>query len=270
MLQSTYGVQRSTRRRGRGAVTREIGRSGAPLTPAAAAPGRRVRDNPDRMSERSGLVALGDSITYGEGGIVLGVDGRSWALWLAQALDLPYTNYAACGARAPDVLADQLARVRRSYDTGVLYIGVNDVRDRDFDPAAYDRDVRGAAEGLATRCDRLLLLTLPRDLGRPRAGAKVGTANASIRAAAAAVGATVVALDDLRGPRWMLPDAVHPTALGQLEIADRAARALDAVRLPSARTPPNSSRRAEIRCALDWRRMWVREAWRRASERRRA
>ena len=46
------------------------------------------------MSARSGLVALGDSITYGEGGIVLGVDGRSWALWLAQALDLPAPRHA--------------------------------------------------------------------------------------------------------------------------------------------------------------------------------
>lgn len=221
------------------------------------------------MSERSGLVALGDSITYGEGGIVLGVDGRSWALWLAQTLDLPYTNYAGCGARVPDVLADQIGRVQRAYDVGLLFVGVNDVRDQGFDPAAYDRGLRRAAEALAPRCDRLLLATLPLDLGRPRAGAKVGAANASIRAAATAVGATVVALDDLAGRRWMLPDAVHPTALGQLEIADRAARALGAPLLPSARTPPETARRAEIRFALDWGHMWVREAWRRASERRR-
>jgi hypothetical protein len=222
------------------------------------------------MSERSGLVALGDSITYGEGGIVLGVDGRSWALWLAQALDLPYTNYARCGARVAEVLADQLPRVRRSYDVGAFYIVLNDVRDRSFDPSAYDRALRRAAEGLAPRCDRLLLATLPLDLGRPRAGEKVGAVNASVRAAAAAVGATVIALDDLAGRRWVLPDAVHPTALGQLEIADRAARALGAPLLPSARTPPEAARRAEIAFAADWRRMWVREAWRRASERRRA
>jgi len=222
------------------------------------------------MTERFGLVALGDSITYGEGGIVLGVDGRSWALWLAQALDMPYTNYAVCGARAPGVLGDQLGSVRRAYDVGTLYVGVNDVRDPGFDPASFDRDVRRAAAGLATRCDRVLVATLPRDLGRPRAGAKVVTANASIRAAAAAVGATVVPLDNLAGRRWMLPDAVHPTALGQLEIADRAARALGAELLPSARTPPKGARRAELCFALDWGRMWMREAWRRERERRTA
>ncbi|MCW3011900.1 MAG: hypothetical protein JWO90_2304 [Solirubrobacterales bacterium] len=212
----------------------------------------------------SGLVALGDSITYGEGGIVLGVDGRSWALWLAQALDLPYTNYAVCGARAPDVLADQLPRVRRSYALGTLFVGVNDARDPAFDAAAFDRDVRAAAAGLAPHCAQLLVLTIPLDLGRPRAGArKVGTANASIRAAAKAVGATLVPLDDLAGWRHVLPDAVHPSALGQLEIADRAARALDAPVLPSARTPPATARRAEAAVRVDWGRMWLREAWRR-------
>jgi lysophospholipase L1-like esterase len=220
------------------------------------------------MSERCGIVALGDSITYGEGGIVLGVDGRSWALWLAQALDVPYTNYAVPGACAPDLLTDQLPRVRRPYELGVLYIGVNDVRDPGFDPAAYDRDVRRAAEELTPHCTRLLLLTIPLDLGRPRAGARVGTANGSIRAAAAAVGATVVALDDLAGWRRVLPDAVHATALGQIEIADRAARALGVSVLPSARTPPKTARRAVARFGLGWSRQWLGEAWRRERERR--
>ncbi len=220
------------------------------------------------MSERCGLVALGDSITYGEGGIVLGLDGRSWALWLAQALDVPYTNYAVCGARVPDLLAEQLPRVRRSYDIGVLYVGVNDVRDPGFDPAAYDHDVRYAAAGLAPHCIRLLLLTIPLDLGRPRAGARVGAANGSIRAAAAAVGASVVALDDLAGWRYVLPDAVHPTALGQLEIADRAARALGSAALPSACTPPKAARLAVARSRLDWSRQWLGEVWRRERERR--
>jgi len=220
------------------------------------------------MSERCGLVALGDSITYGDGGIVLGVDARSWALWLAQALDVPYTNYAVCGARVSDVLADQLPRVRRPYELGVLYVGVNDVRDPGFDPAAFGRDVRRAVNELAPHCTRLLLLTIPLGLGRPRAGARVGAANGSIRAAAATVGATVVALDDLAGWRHVLPDAVHATALGQLEIADRAARALGASALPSARTPPKTARRAVACFGLDWSRQWLREAWRRRRERR--
>ncbi len=49
---------------------------------------------------RRGLVALGDSITLGEGGSVAGVTCLSWAQWLARALDLPYTCYARNGAVA--------------------------------------------------------------------------------------------------------------------------------------------------------------------------
>ena len=141
--------------------------------------------------ERAGLVALGDSITYGEGGIVLGADGRSWALWLAMALDLPYTNYAVPGVGAPHVLEVQVPRLRRSYDLGCLYIGVNDVRGVDFELAAYARDLRLALAGLGASCERLLVLTIPLDLGRPRAGTKVARANAEIRAAAAEHGAAV-------------------------------------------------------------------------------
>lgn len=219
------------------------------------------------MPERSGLVALGDSITYGEGGIVLGVDGRSWALWLAQALDLPYTNYAVPGAVVGDVLTDQLPRVRRDYDLGVLYAGVNDVRSPDFDPGSFARGITTAAAGLAPHVDRLVLLTIPLDLGRPRAGAKVVDANVEIRRAAGKHRAILVSLDDLGGERFLLPDAVHPTALGQLEIADRAARALGAPVLPSGLTPPERGKQKELLTALGWRRMWIREAWRRRLER---
>jgi lysophospholipase L1-like esterase len=220
------------------------------------------------MAERSGLVALGDSITYGEGGIVLGVDGRSWALWLAQALDLPYTNYAVPGAVVADVVRDQLPRVRRGYAIGVLYAGVNDARSPGFDLAAFTRDVAAAAGGLAPHVDRLLVATLPLDLGRPRAGGKVVGANAAIRSAAEAAGATVLDLSDLAGWRLMLPDAVHPTALGQLEIADRAARALDATILPSAATSPRTAPRSVARFGLAWARMWLVEAFRRRREQR--
>ena len=39
-------------------------------------------------AERLGLVALGDSITVGDGEPALGVSCRPWALWLARALEL--------------------------------------------------------------------------------------------------------------------------------------------------------------------------------------
>jgi lysophospholipase L1-like esterase len=182
---------------------------------------------------RQGLVALGDSITVGEGSMALGITPLSWAQWLARALDLPYTSYAVNGAVAADVLHAQLPRVRRGHDVAALYAGVNDVRDPSFDAAAYERDLDAIAAGLGERADRLLMLTLPEDLGRPPSAPKPAAANAAVRRVAERHGAIVADLSDLRGWTLVLPDAVHPTALGQLEIADRAARALGAPLLPS-------------------------------------
>jgi lysophospholipase L1-like esterase len=183
---------------------------------------------------RVGLVALGDSITVGEGSMVAGVTALSWAQWLARAFDLPYSSYAVNGAVVADVLERQLPRVRADYDLAVLYAGVNDVRGPDFDPAAYERDLDMVAAGLAARASRLLMLTLPHDLGRPTSAPKPQRANVVVRRVAARYGAIVADLADLGGWTMVIPDAVHPTALGQLEIADRAARALGAAVLPSS------------------------------------
>jgi len=187
------------------------------------------------VSERRlGVVALGDSITVGEGSMTLGVTALSWAQWLARALDLPFTSYAFNGATTADVLGEQLLRVRADYDLGALYAGVNDVRNPSFDLAAYERDLDAVAGGLAARAARLLMLTLPHDLGRPTSAPKPVGANAAVRRVAERHGALVADLSDLAGWTLVLPDAVHPTALGQLEIADRAARAVGAPHLPSA------------------------------------
>ena len=183
---------------------------------------------------RLGLVALGDSITVGEGSMALGITPLSWAQWLARALDLPFTCYAVNGAFTADVLELQLPRVRRGHDIAALYAGVNDVRSPDFDADAFERDLDDVAAGLAERADRLLMLTLPEDLGRPTSAPKPLAANAAVRRVAARHDAALADLADFGGWTLVLPDVVHPTALGQLEMADRAARALGAPLLPSA------------------------------------
>jgi lysophospholipase L1-like esterase len=218
------------------------------------------------LTGRRGLVALGDSITNGGGNMALGVYPRSWAHWLALALDLPYSGLASDAATVGDVVAGQLPHLSGDYDVGALYIGVNDVRSTAWDEEAFARDHAAALAALAGCCARVIVLTIPLDLGRPRAGAKVADANARIRGAAEETGALVVALDDLRGWRHLLPDAVHPHALGQLEIADRAARALGAARLPSSLAERERGPRAEARWARAWARMWVRDVIRRRRE----
>jgi len=166
------------------------------------------------------------------------------------------------------VVAVQLGRVRRAYDLGCLYAGVNDVRAPGFDLEAYERDLRASVVGLAGACDRLLVCTIPLDLGRPPAGAKVARANQVIADAARDHGAIACDLADLRGWRLVLPDAVHPTALGQLEIADRAARALGAPVRPSSLVDVDGSRAGAARFAAGWARQWVRDRARQARERR--
>jgi lysophospholipase L1-like esterase len=181
------------------------------------------------------VLAFGDSITNGGGELQWGVALQSWALWVARALGLPFSSYAFDGARAVDVVHQQIpALERRSvnpaarYDLGCLYIGVNDVRAFDWDPAAYRTDFRTALSFLADRCDRAVTMTVPLDLGRPRAGAKVLDLNAIITSVAADCGALVVDLSDFGARNHVMVDHVHPTALGQVAIAERALRVLSA------------------------------------------
>jgi lysophospholipase L1-like esterase len=178
--------------------------------------------------------------------MALGVTPLSWAQWLARALDLPYTCYAVNGATAADVLREQLPRVRADYDLAVLYAGVNDVRSDAWDAAAYERDLDAVAAALAEHAARLLMLTLPLDLGRPTCAPKPVQASAAVRRVAARHDAAVADLSDFGGWTVVLPDVVHPTALGQVEIANRAARALGSAALPSALVAP---RPAELRYA---------------------
>jgi lysophospholipase L1-like esterase len=198
--------------------------------------------------------------------MALGVTPLSWAQWLARVLDLPFTAYAVNGATAADVLREQLPRVRADYDLAVLYAGVNDVRSDDWDAAAYERDLDAVAAGLADRAERLLMLTLPLDLGRPTCAPKPEQANAAVRRVAARHGAAVADLEDFGGWTLVLPDVVHPTALGQLDIADRAARAL-AIDAPPPSALAPGFRPGDPRYAPTHARMLWHDLVRRASER---
>jgi lysophospholipase L1-like esterase len=195
----------------------------------------------------AGVLAFGDSITNGGGELQWGVALQSWALWTARGLGLPYTGYAVDGARVEGVLGEQLpaftartALPDARYAVGCLYAGVNDVRVPGFDAAAFERAYREVASFLAARCERVLLVTIPEDLGRPRAGG-VDAGNAAILRVAAELGALVLDLRGFGARNLVMVDHVHPTAFGQVWIAERALRALDLpVRVwPSTLINPN-------------------------------
>jgi hypothetical protein len=142
---------------------------------------------------------------------------------VARGLGLPYTGFAADGARAADVVRGQLPAVRPEfrYDLGCLYIGVNDVRALDWSADAFGVDVDVALAFLGQRCDRVLAVLIPEDLGRPRARL-VLEANALIAAAVARHGALLLDLRGFGGRNLVMTDHVHPTAFGQVWIAERA------------------------------------------------
>jgi lysophospholipase L1-like esterase len=181
-----------------------------------------------------GLLAFGDSITNGGGELQWGVALQSWALWLARGLGLPFTSYAADGAQAQDVVRKQIPAFEQTsanpdsgYELGCLYIGVNDVRTPAWDQARFQDDFAAALEFLRRRCGRTLTVTAPLDLGRPRAGDKVRELNATIERAAADRGALVVDLSDFGARNQVMADHVHPTAFGQIAIAERALAVLE-------------------------------------------
>jgi hypothetical protein len=160
---------------------------------------------------------------------------QSWALWTARGLGLPYSGHATDGATIDTVLGLQVPRFLAAtadpgarYDVGCLYIGVNDVRSVDWDAGRFEPRYREALAFVAARCDRTLTATIPLDLGRPRAGAKVEAANRLIERAASDVGALVMDLRSFKGRRLLMADQVHPTAFGQLAIACKALEVLAA------------------------------------------
>jgi lysophospholipase L1-like esterase len=176
-----------------------------------------------------GVLAFGDSITNGGGELQWGVALQSWAMWTARALGVPYSPHAVDGATAADVVERQIPLFERTvadphgrYALGCLYVGTNDIRLPGFDPGRFER-LHGQALGfLQSRCDRLLTATIPLDMGRPRNRDVVEAANAAIERAASEHAALVLDLTRFGGRRVMMADHVHPTALGQVAIAERA------------------------------------------------
>jgi lysophospholipase L1-like esterase len=180
------------------------------------------------------VLAFGDSITHGGGELQWGVALQSWALWVARGLGLPFTSYAFDGSQVRDVVESQIpafeklsANPNAAYELGCLYIGVNDARAADFERAQFERDYRFALQFLTGRCERVLTLTVPLDLGRPRAGAVVGEVNDVIERVAVEFGALLVDLRDFRARNLVMADRVHPTAFGQIAIAERALAVLE-------------------------------------------
>ena len=182
-----------------------------------------------------GVLAFGDSITNGGGELQWGVALQSWALWVARGLALPFTCYAVDGARVRDVVEHQIPAFERltvrqpraGYQLGCLYIGANDVRSPDWDVAAFSEQFRTALEFLVGRCEQVLAVTAPLDLGRPRAVRQVGDLDDVVSEVAGELGTLLLDLRSWGARNLVMTDHVHPTAFGQIDIAERALAVLE-------------------------------------------
>jgi lysophospholipase L1-like esterase len=188
-----------------------------------------------------GVLALGDSITNGGGELQWGVALQSWALWVARGLGMPYTGHAIDGATIRTVLDVEIPRHEAvhppgPYDVGCLYIGINDVRSN-WDPASFAAGHREALRWLAQRCRRTLVVIPPDVVGRPAAGARPREAGALVAANAGAGGALVVDARTFGARNHVMADRVHPTAFGQIALAERALDVLAADGLPPRLRP---------------------------------
>ena len=216
----------------------------AGLGPLVAAPSPLIPSPSVPTECRLGVLAFGDSITNAGGELQWGVALHSWALWVARGLGLPFTSYAADGAAVSDVIGLQIPAFERvtanpaaRYEVGCAYIGVNDVRGPAWDREAFAHEHRRLLEFLTARCDRTLAVTAPLRLGVPPAGAKVAELDAAIEANAWQAGALIVDLSTFGARNFVMADRVHPTAFGQVSIAERALAVLARDGLPTRVQP---------------------------------
>ena len=177
---------------------------------------------------RLGVLAFGDSITNGGGELQWGVALQSWALWVARALGLRYSPYAVDGATARDVVAEQIPAWRarsapaRATTSAACTSASTTCARLDWDPAAYARDLAAASRSCATPASACCCRR-SRSTSAARARARRSRRPTRDRARGAREhGALVVDLRDFGARNHVMVDHVHPTAFGQVAIAERA------------------------------------------------
>ena len=184
----------------------------------------------------SGLLALGDSFTCGEGVGVHVPLASTWAGVLATALGLEHRSLAVAGSRVRDVVSGQLPAAGEAA-VSTLIVGLNDVARSGFDATAVREGLRTAVHHVADLADivvvgrlhdpsRMLWMPPPmRSLVRRR----LEQLNAAVDEAGERPGVVVVdlaAVPELQHPAGWAVDRVHPSVTGHRALARAAAAAL--------------------------------------------
>ncbi len=191
------------------------------------------------------LVALGDSISCGQGVGVHVAPDSTWPVLLAAALGAAPVVLATPGARVRDVLTEQLRpALAVQPDIVTLLVGLNDVLwagSCAVGPELVEvlAPLRATTVLVVRLHDPTELLPLP---AAARAGVlrRVGQVNAAVDAAATAAGARVIDLAALpalrRRDAWAV-DRLHPNPHGHALIAAAAGTALGLPGAPAGPAP---------------------------------
>ena len=224
------------------------------------------------------MVALGDSLSCGEGVGIHVEPGQTWAAQLTDAIPgASMIQMAVAGARVRDVISHQLPRaVSQRPDLATVLVGLNDIIRSGFRPDRFRAELgvlvhslraTGATVLLATLHDPGALRPLPLTKRlRRQLVARVAIVNDTVWALAAADDRIRVldlaGIYDLRLLGAWEVDRVHFSPAGHRLIADSAVRALtgsdlpEPVPLPPQRIPGAPGRPARIRwvlaCGIPW------------------
>lgn len=184
-----------------------------------------------------GLVAVGDSIINGYTRSVM-VPSKSWALWVAQVAGWDFTRHSIGGASSTDVVAKQLPLIEHDdYVVAALSVGANDVL-TDWDEARYASNLDTTLTRIKACAERVVISNLPSNFRQlpgapPHFRTRTAAVNQIIDKAVAEHGVHLLDVRDLTGMRLTRADKVHPSAVGMLEMGDRAAWILGVEPCPS-------------------------------------
>jgi hypothetical protein len=172
-----------------------------------------------------GVVAVGDSLVNAD---------RSWAYWLSRAMGEQLHRVSIDGSLSRDVL-DQLPQLgAHQYVVACLTVGTNDIL-FDWDADAFADNVSTIVAAAAETAERVVTPTISLGLAAfPGSGSEFRRRVRQANVILGESGALVFSGSDVRGPRLMSADRIHPTVAGQLVLADRAAELLGVTPVPSS------------------------------------
>ena len=177
------------------------------------------------------VLQVGDSLSNGDSVVIGHVPSMPWGGWLAFANGWSFTRHSLTGRTSEQIANDLLPRAGFGYTVGCFTAGANDVAGRTWDAEATEENLRAIWKGMSDRCEHVLALRLPDSYFRmPGVPAHVlgrtAEVNRMMEGFAEEFGGALVSINDFRGPRYVRPDQVHFTSVGDLAIASRAARIL--------------------------------------------